>query len=50
MYRYTKIRSNKMIDDATYNVLVSISESLERIAEYLEGIDSTLSMRGDPHG
>ena len=50
MYRYIKIRSNKMIDDATYNVLVSISESLERIAEYLEGIDSTLSMRGDPHG
>ena len=32
-----------MIDEATYNVLVSISESLE-------GIDSTLSMRGDPHG
>lgn len=39
-----------MIDGATYNALVSISESLERIAEYLEGIDSTLSRRGDPHG
>lgn len=39
-----------MIDEATYNVLVSISESLDRIAEYLDGIDSTLSMRGDPHG
>ena len=50
MYWYIKIRSNKMIDEATYNVLVSISESLDRIAEYLEGIDSTLSMRGDPHG
>ena len=39
-----------MIDDATYNALVSISESLERIAEYLEEIDSTHSMRGDPNG
>lgn len=39
-----------MIDEATYNVLVSISESLDRIAEYLEEIDSTLSMLGDPHG
>ena len=50
MYRYIKVRSKQMIDEATYSVLVSISESLDRIAEYLKGIDSTLSMRGDPHG
>lgn len=36
------------MNDAIYNVLMKISQTLEEIAEYLEVISNTL--RGDPNG